>query len=71
MVWDGKYYIDDNVIVTVNNGAVLDITTVDVVFGECAGIVFQDSAYLRATNSVFRPCNIDKTWKGLEFLWSW
>ena len=67
VVWDGKYYIDDNVIVTVNNGAVLDITTVDVVFGECAGIVFQDSAYLRATNSVFRPCNIDKTWKGLSF----
>ena len=68
VVWDGKYYIDDNVIVTVNNGAVLDITTVDVVFGECAGIVFQDSAYLRATNSVFRPCNIDKTWKGLRFI---
>ncbi|MBM3436471.1 MAG: hypothetical protein FJY07_09685, partial [Bacteroidetes bacterium] len=68
VVWDGKYYIDDNVIVTVDNGAVLDITTVDVVFGECAGIVFQDSAYLRATNSVFRPCNIDKTWKGLRFI---
>jgi hypothetical protein len=70
VVWDGKYYIDDNVIVTVTNGAVLDITTVDVVFGECAGIVFQNGAYLRASNSVFRPCNIDKTWKGLRFVGS-
>ena len=67
MVWDGKYYIDDYVIVTVASGAVLDITNVDVVFGECAGIVFQDSSYLRSTNSVYRPCNIDKTWKGLRF----
>ncbi|MCF8368640.1 MAG: PKD domain-containing protein [Bacteroidales bacterium] len=67
VVWDGKYYIDDNVIVTVSSGAVLDITNVDVVFGECAGIVFQDSSYLRSNNSVYRPCNIDKTWKGLRF----
>ena len=67
VVWDGKYYIDDYVIVTVASGAVLDITNVDVVFGECAGIVFQDSSYLRSTNSVYRPCNIDKTWKGLRF----
>jgi len=46
---------------------VLDITNVDVVFGECAGIVFQNGSYLRANNSVFRPCEIDKTWKGLRF----
>ena len=70
VIWDGKYYIDDNVIVTVTNGAVLDITTVDVVFGECAGIVFQNRAYLRTSNSVYRPCNIDKTWKGLTFIGS-
>jgi nitrous oxidase accessory protein NosD len=70
VIWDGKYYIDDNVIVTVDNGAVLDITTVDVVFGECAGIVFQNGAYLRTSNSVYRPCNIDKTWKGLRFIGS-
>jgi PKD repeat protein len=70
MVWDGKYYIDDNVIVTVTNGSVLDITNVDVVFGECAGIIFQNQSYLRANNSVFRPCNIDKTWKGLTFIGS-
>jgi hypothetical protein len=68
MVWDGKYYIDDNVIVTVTNGSVLDITNVDVVFGECAGIVFINGALLRSNNSVYRPCEIDGTWKGLRFV---
>jgi len=68
VVWDNKYYIDDYVIVTVAAGSILDITNVDVVFGECAGIVFQDSSFLRANNSVFRPCNVDKTWKGLRFV---
>ena len=67
VVWDGKYYIDDNVTVTVTGGAVLDITVVDVVFGECAGIVFQNGSYLRSSNSVFRPCEIDGNWKGLRF----
>ncbi len=70
VVWDGKYYIDDNVIVTVSNGAVLDITNVDVVFGECAGILFTGGAYLRSNNSVYRPCEIDQTWKGLRFVGS-
>jgi hypothetical protein len=68
VVWDGKYYIDDGVIVTVTNGAVLDITVVDVVFGECAGIVFTNGAMLRSSNSVYRPCDVDKTWKGLRFV---
>jgi parallel beta-helix repeat protein len=68
VVWDGKYYIDDNVIVTVTNGAVLDITTVDCVFGECAGIVFINGAMLRSSNSVYRPCYVDQTWKGLRFV---
>jgi parallel beta-helix repeat protein len=68
VVWDGKYYIDDNVIVTVTNGAVLDITVVDVVFGECAGIVFTNGGMLRSSNSVYRPCEVDKTWKGLRFV---
>jgi hypothetical protein len=66
MVWDNKYYIHDGVIVTVN-GSVLDITNVDVVFGECAGIEFINGGYLRANNSVFRPCNMHRTWKGLRF----
>jgi hypothetical protein len=68
VVWDGKYYIDDNVIVTVSNNAVLDITNVDVVFGECAGILFTGGGRLRSNNSVYRPCEIDKTWKGLRFV---
>jgi hypothetical protein len=66
MVWDNKYYIDDGIMVTVD-GVVLDITNVDVVFGECAGIEFINGGYLRANNSVFRPCDIDETWKGLRF----
>lgn len=70
MVWDGKYYIDNNVIVTVTAGAVLDITTDDVVFGECAGIDFINGGRLRASNSVFRPCDIEKTWRGLKFVGS-
>lgn len=67
MVWDGKMYIDYGVIVTVTNGAVLDITNVDCVFGECAGIVFTNGAMLRSNNSVYRPCYVDDTWKGLRF----
>ncbi|MBE0639921.1 MAG: T9SS type A sorting domain-containing protein [Bacteroidales bacterium] len=66
-VWDDKYFIADGVMVTVDNGALLDITNVDVVFGECAGIEFVNGGYLRANNSVFRPCDMDKTWKGLRF----
>jgi hypothetical protein len=67
VVWDGKYYIGDNVTVTVSSGAVLDITTMDVVFGKCAGIDFVNGGRLRASNSVFRPCDINGTWKGLRF----
>lgn len=65
--WDNKYYIDDYVTVRVTNGAVLDITNVDVVFGECAGIVVDSNAYLRINNSVLRPCRVDGTWKGITF----
>lgn len=65
--WDGKIYIPDNVIINVSNNAILDITTADVVFGECAGIDFEDGALLRANNSVFRPCATDGTWRGLHF----
>jgi len=66
VVWDNKYYIDDGVMVTMD-GAMFDITNVDVVFGECAGIEFVNGGYLRANNSVFRPCDIDKSWRGLRF----
>ncbi len=66
MVWDNKYFIDINIMVTVD-GVMLDVTNVDVVFEECAGIEFINGGYLRANNSVFRPCDIDKSWKGLRF----
>lgn len=65
--WDNKYYIGDHVTVRVTNGAVLDITNVDVVFGECAGIEVDSNAYLRINNSVLRPCRVDGTWKGITF----
>jgi hypothetical protein len=67
MFWDGKIYIPDNTIVSVTNDAILDITTADVVFGECSGIDFSDGAMLRANNSVFRPCAMDGTWRGVTF----
>lgn len=66
-VWHDKIYIADNVIVTVDNGATLDITNVDVVFGHAAGIDFKNGAVIRANNSVFRPCNINEVWRGLDF----
>lgn len=65
--WGGKIYINDNTIITVD-GAILDITTADVVFGECAGIDFINGAMLRANNSVFRPCAPDATWRGIRFV---
>lgn len=66
-VWDDKIYIADNVIVTVDNGATLDITNVDVVFGHAAGIDFKNGSVIRANNSVFRPCNINEVWRGIDF----
>lgn len=65
-VWEGHYFIPDGMIVTVNN-ATLDLTNVDLVFGDCAGIDFVDGAMLRANNSVLRPCQFDGIWRGLEF----
>ncbi len=65
-VLNGKYYIDDGVIVTINGGT-LDITNVDIVFGECAGINFINAAEIRANNSVLRPCLVTDSWRGLYF----
>lgn len=65
--WTGKIYIPDNTIIEVSNDAILDITNVDVVFGQCAGIDFIDGAILRANNSVFRPCDLNDSWRGLRF----
>lgn len=65
--WDGKYYFPSGSVLTVQNGATLDLTNVDLVFDECAGILFEDGAILRANNSVFRPCEQDESWLGFEF----
>lgn len=65
-VWDHKIFINDGVIVTID-GAILDVTNVDVIFGECAGIDFVNGSILRSTNSVYRPCRIDDAWRGLRF----
>ncbi|MEM7037932.1 MAG: hypothetical protein AAF570_13195, partial [Bacteroidota bacterium] len=70
-VWEGQVYVDDGVIVTVSGpNALLDMTNVDVVFGECAGIDFENGAHIRANNSVFRPCDTPDSlyaWRGLRF----
>lgn len=65
--WTGKIYIPDYTIIEVNNAAVLDLTNVDLVFGQCAGIDFTGGAQLRANNSVFRPCSVNDTWRGIKF----
>ena len=65
-IWDGKWFIPAGVIVTVDN-ALLDLTNVDLVFGECAGIDFINDGSLRANNSVFRPCEVGGSWRGLYF----
>ncbi len=67
LAWDNKVYIADNVILTIDNGAILDITNVDVIFGECAGIDFVGGATLRSNNSVYRPCTYNGVWRGLNF----
>lgn len=65
--WSGTHYVEDGVIITVNPGATLDITNVDVIFGECAGIDFVGNSTARINNSVLRPCDMEKTWRGLNF----
>ncbi|MCR9173366.1 MAG: T9SS type A sorting domain-containing protein [bacterium] len=65
-VWEGHYFVPDNMIVVVDN-ATLDLTNVDIVFGECAGIDFTNGAQLRANNSVLRPCDYNGVWRGLSF----
>lgn len=65
-IWDNKVFIKENVILTID-GAGLDVTNVDVIFGECSGIDFINNATLRSTNSVFRPCDIAGVWRGLKF----
>ncbi|MBS3914894.1 MAG: PKD domain-containing protein [Bacteroidetes bacterium] len=63
--WDGKYYVAGRVYV--RNKAVLDMTTIDVVFDRDGEIIFEDSSVIRANNSVFRPCDMHDVWVGFTF----
>jgi hypothetical protein len=63
--WDGKYYVAGRVFV--RNKAVLDMTTIDVVFDRDGEIIFEDSSVIRANNSVFRPCDMHDVWVGFTF----
>jgi hypothetical protein len=67
-IWPDKVYIPDGVTVVVENSAILDITNSDVVFGVGAGIDVLEDAQLLAYNSVFRPCDDTKTWRGISFV---
>jgi type IX secretion system substrate protein/copper-binding protein NosD len=64
-VWTGLIFVNEDI--TVRNGAVLDISNTDVVFAECTGITLEDSAVLRANNSVFRTCDVNSVWDGITF----
>ncbi len=64
----GQYYIAPNVIITVDPNVTLDITNVDMVFGQCAGIDVLDRATLRSNNSVYRTCDPSETWRGIRFI---
>lgn len=65
-VLSGKYYVNQDVIITVD-GTTLDMTNVDMVFDECAGINFVNGAEVIAYNSVFRTCDETKSWRGFSF----
>ena len=64
-VWDGKYFVAGRLFV--RNKAVLDMTTIDVVFDRDGEIIFEDSSQVRANNGVFRPCDMHDVWVGFTF----
>lgn len=66
-VWTGTFHFSPGTIVTVSQGATLDLTNVDIVFENCSGIDFTDGAILRANNSVFRTCDPTESWRGFDF----
>lgn len=65
VVWDGKYYVAGRVYV--KGSAILDMTEIDVVFDRDGEIIFEDTSVIRATNSVFRPCDMYDAWQGFSF----
>ena len=64
--WTGKYYVAAGALIVVD-GVTLDLTQVDMVFENCAGIDFINGASVRANNSVFRTCNPEDSWRGFRF----
>jgi|GEM_PF-6610657 len=64
-VLSGKYYVAPGVVITVDE-TTLDLTNVDMIFDECAGINFINSQVI-AYNSVFRPCDDASSWLGFSF----
>ncbi len=65
-VLSGKYYVAPGVVITVD-ATTLDMTNVDMVFDECAGINFVNGAQAIAYNSVFRTCDELTSWLGFSF----
>lgn len=59
----GKYYVED--MITIPQGVILDMTNVDMVFDEDAGLSFPETSSIYAYNSVFRPCNENSFWQGM------
>ncbi|KAA1245045.1 right-handed parallel beta-helix repeat-containing protein [Aquimarina sp. RZ0] len=62
--WSDTVYITGDVIV---DNTVLDVTNTDVLFDECTSISFINGASIRANNSVFRTCDPNHVWNGLNF----
>lgn len=64
LVLPNKVYF--SVDVTLTDGT-LDMTNVDAVFGDDAGLVLNGNAEFRSTNATLRPCDPLNTWDGIRF----
>lgn len=63
MALSGKYLVTASIFV---NNSILDITNCDMVFQEGTGLTPSVGSEVRATNSVFRSCNEEGTWEGIQ-----
>jgi hypothetical protein len=61
-----RVFVHSGVTLTVD-GTLLDLTNVDFIFGQCAGIEVINGGKIIANNSVFRPCDLERSWKGIRF----
>ncbi|MEM7039048.1 MAG: hypothetical protein AAF570_18860, partial [Bacteroidota bacterium] len=59
----GKYLVTEDIFVI---DGITDITNCDLVFAEGTKLVVAGDAELRAYNSVFRSCDPNSTWTGIE-----